>query len=368
MTSERNVIDCHVHLRDAETVGNLETVREHCGIDRMSIVCQFGWDEVNDNPPGFVAKASHPERYYVFAGLDHSQYFSSGQIGEIGLASQVDRLIALGADGVKLIETKPTCRKYMRLTADSDYFDGFFARIEETGLPLLWHVADPEEFWDPNLTPEWAKKRGWGYDETFVAKEALYSEVDHILARYPRLNVIFAHFFFLSEDLDRASALFEKYTGVHFDLAPGVEMLYNMSRDPERTREFFERHCRRILFGTDIFSTYLPEIARHRQGIVRRFLETDDEYHVPDGADFLLGPPEDGVFQGLALSDGVLDAIYRGNFERLAGKRPKTLDLGLAIEECDRIACEQAAFTNQDLAYTAAQLASAKLRARLLRP
>lgn len=355
------VIDCHVHLRDVETVDSLETIRKHCGIDRMSIVCEFGREEVNDNPPAFVAKASYPDRFYMFGGLDHSNFFSDGEIEAPGFGEQVDRLIACGADGVKIIETKPTCRKYLPITIDSDYFEPFFARMEETQFPILWHSCDPEEFWDPDLTPEWAKKRGWGYDETFVPKETLYNEVANVLKRHPNLRIIFAHFFFLSAQLDRAAKLFDRYPTVHFDLAPGVEMLYNMSHDTARTREFFEQYSTRILFGTDIFSAHEPEVAKLRQGIVRRFLESSDEYRIPDGADFLLGPPEDGIMRGLSLSDTALDNIYRANFERLASPRPKPLNKPAAIAECERLVQVQAHFTKKKASDTPAWAAGKRL-------
>ncbi len=365
MRDQQRIIDCHVHLRDLETIPSLEAIRRHTATDAMSIVCEFDRDQVNDNPPALVAKASSPSSYYVFAGLDHSTHFSSGSVHAPPFEDQVDNLIALGADGVKLIETKPTCRKRIDIPADSDYFEGFFRRVEGTGFPVLWHVADPEEFWDPDLTPAWARSRGWGYDETFVAKETLYSEVERVLARHPRINVIFAHFFFLSADLDRASALFDAYPGVHFDLAPGIELLYNMSRDVPRTREFFETYSSRILYGTDISSGQTPEAAMHRAGIVRRWLESAEEYRVPDGSDFLLGPAEDGLMRGLALSDGALDAIFIGNFARLAGDRPKRLNTALAIDECGRLASEQARLMGCDPNDAPAAAAAAQLKALL---
>lgn len=72
----------------------------------MNIVCTISRDNVNANPAAFVAKATFPERFYVFPGLDHSAYFSDEKIATPSLAEQVDRLIALGDDGIKMIETK----------------------------------------------------------------------------------------------------------------------------------------------------------------------------------------------------------------------------------------------------------------------
>jgi len=42
---------------------------------------------------------------------------------------------------------------------DSEYYAGFWNYCEFIGSPILYYVADPEEFWDEERAPEWAKKR-----------------------------------------------------------------------------------------------------------------------------------------------------------------------------------------------------------------
>jgi len=355
-------IDCHVHLWDLDTIPSLNAICHHLGFRAMNVVCTGDRRMVNTNPTALVAKRHFPERFYAFAALDHSAYYSEGKVAAPSLAAQVDRLMALGVDGIKMLEAKPTSRKDLDIPVDSPYYAKYFQRVEDVGLPLLWHVADPEEFWDPEKTPGWARERGWGYNETFVSKEQLYSEVENVLLRYPKLQVIFAHFYFLSADLERAARLFDRFPGVHFDLAPGIETLYNMSRDVVATRRFFTQYAGRILFGTDINADQSPEEAALRAGIVTRWLETDEEYRVPEGADFLLGPAEDGIMRGLSLPDGVLEQVYRGNFERIAGHHPKPLDRPLAAEECDRIAEEITFFTGMPADDTRAAAAARCLR------
>ncbi|MBI3946397.1 MAG: amidohydrolase family protein [Armatimonadetes bacterium] len=362
MATSIPIIDCHVHGSSLSGIPSLNGICECVGIERMNIVCTTGGQRVNANPAALVTKAEFPERFYVFAGLDHSAHFSKGKLSPPSLPEQIDRLMALGADGIKMIEAKPTSRKSLPIPLDGPYFEEYFTHAEETGVPLLWHVADPEEFWDPDKTPSWAKQRGWGYNESFVPKEQLYTEVENVLRRHPKLTVVFAHFFFLSADLPRAAALFDRYEGTHFDLAPGIELLYNLSRDVPATRRFFESYADRILFGTDISGGQPPEEARLRAGIVTRWLETDEEYRVPEGADFLLGPPEDGIVRGISLSDDALAKIYHGNFERLAGARPKALNRELAAQECERIAAEVAVMAGTPVGDTEAAQSAVRLR------
>ncbi len=354
-------IDSHVHLWSLDQIAGLDALRKHIGARAMNIACIFDRDRVNYNPEAFVAKAEHSESFYVFGSMDHSSYFMPGRISAPPLTEQVDRLIAIGADGVKMLENKPTHRKLVDIPVDGPYFEDYFTYLEETGFPIVWHVCDPEEFWDPELTPAWAKKRGWGYDDTFRPKEQLYAEVENVLNRHPKLQITFSHFYFLSADLPRASAFLDRHPGVSFDLAPGIEYLYNMSKDLEATRGFFIKHADRIIFGTDISGHNTPEQAWHRTEIIRRWLETEDEYRVPVGADFLLGPPEDGIIHGIKLPDDVLGKIYVTNFERFAGSVPKSLDRQLAAEECRRIASEVEILTGQTASDTSAAKAAERL-------
>ena len=159
-----------------------------------------------------------------------------------------------------------------------------------------------------------------------------------MLDRHPELRVIFAHFYFLSADMSRAARFLEEHPSVRFDLTPGIEMLYNISMDPEAGREFFTEYADRLIFGTDIASDLSVEEGRIRAGIVYRWLETDDTFRVPPGADFLLGSPEAGVIRGMSLPGEVLEKIYRENLVGLAGAEPRPLDRGAAGEQCERLA------------------------------
>ena len=260
-----------------------------------------------------------------------------------------------------MIEGKPTSRQRMDIPVTDAYFAEYWARVEDLGLPIVWHVNDPEEFWDPDRIPGWAKERDWGYGPGDVQKEQLYAEVDEVLARHPGLVIIFAHFYFLSADLDRAARFFDEHPTVHFDLAPGIEMLYNLSRDPDSSREFFIKYAERIVFGTDLSSGLTVEQGRIRAGLVFRWLESEDTFRVPKAADFLLGPPEDGIIRGMSLPDDVLTKIYRDNFGRLAGSEPQALNIERAIEECERLAAIAQALSGKPAAATEAALVAKNL-------
>lgn len=355
-----SIIDSHVHLRHVNERAALERLRAAVGVERMNIVCIFNREVVNFNPSAFATKVEYPGNFYVFGGLDHSSYWSEGKIKAPSLVEQVDRLLEIGCDGIKMLENKPTHRRMVDIPVDGPYFEDYFEHMETLGVPIVWHVNDPEEFWFPELTPGWAKQRGWGYDETWIAKEELYREVLNVLVRHPKLNIIFAHFYFLSADLPRAARLLDDFPDVKLDVCPGIEMFYNMSRDADATREFFLKYQDRIILGTDISSNHTDDEAQKRLGIITRWLSTSDEFRVPEGADFVLGPPEDGIMRGIALPPDALQKIRRANFERLVGV-PNLMDRELAAEESMRLAHEAAELNGIPVEQTQAWVAAQAL-------
>ncbi len=338
------LIDGHVHVKRVCEAESLVRKMEAAGIVRAGIACQDEDPRTTANPAGFILKARHPERFFLLAGLEHARHLH-GLDESLSLARQPSLLRSLGADGLKLLASKPTLRRVLGAPLDGPYFSEFFAECARWDIPLLWHVADPEEFWRPDELPAWAKLQGWGYDSRFPEKEDLYREAENVLQQNPSLRVVFPHFYFLSADLSRAEALLMRYPNIHLDLAPGIELYYNLSRDSPRAREFFIRFSDRILFGTDILSTHSPQEVRHRAGIVFRFLTGGKSYRVPEGADVLLGPPSGGEIRGLGLPQEALDMILAGNFERLFGASPRALDVSRAGEECLRLAAVEASIT-----------------------
>jgi len=336
------VTDCHVHLGGLAEIDRLVEIRVHLGVDRMNLVCIVDPRTGSGHAQGLCAKARSPDTFYCFGGLNHARAVSDGRVAAPSLAEQVDRLIQAGCDGIKLIEGKPTSRRKLPFPLDGEYYADFFAAVEQRDVPLLWHVADPEEFWDRRTAPQWAVKRGWTYGPEDVPKEQLYAEVAGVLGRHPGLRVIFAHFYFLSADLPRATAFLRQHPNVKIDLAPGIELLFNLSRDPAGAREFFQAHQDRIVFGTDISSGAEPDQAAARAGLLRRFLETDETFTVPGHADDLLEPAGKAEVHGLNLPADVLEKIYSGNFESFAGAAPRPIDRACAVAEC-RVQAEIAA-------------------------
>ncbi len=355
------IVDGHAHMWNMAGEKSMLLICEATGINKMSLVSIQDPEAGSGLPQSLYMKARHPKRFFVFAGLNHAQKLSGGRVKTPRLVEQVDIFANMGCDGIKMIEGKPTSRQQMDIPVTDSYFAAYWARVEELGTPIVWHVNDPEEFWEPAKIPGWAKERNWGYGPGDVRKEQLYAEVDELLAKHPNLRIILAHFYFLSADLDRARRFLDEHSTIYFDLAPGVEMLYNLSHDPEASRKFFIEYAGRIVFGTDLFSSLTVEQGRIRAGLVFRWLESEDAFRVPQAADFLLGPPEDGLIRGLSLPTAVLTKIYHDNFTRLVGAEPQALNVEQVIEECERLAAIAKALSGKPAAETEAALVARSL-------
>lgn len=333
------IIDCHNHLRNAADLDRLAEVARRIPLDAATVLPIPGTRHDNGLPIALWAKRRHPDFVYAFGAWDHgAAEVLAGDPKALG--DQVAEQAALGVDGWKIIESKPDRRRALGEALDGAYYEAGFAALETLDVPVLWHVADPDTFWNPESTPAWALANNWGYGPDFPSWASLHEEVGNVLARHPRLRVVFAHFLFLSADLDRAEAFLAAHPRAGFDLAPGIEYLYNLSKDRERAREFFIRRADRIHFGTDagLVAGATAPMLEARIRLVLRFLATAETFRVPPEADFVLGPPEDGIVHGLDLPAPALARILGENHRERVGARPKPLVRSAAGAMSRRIA------------------------------
>lgn len=325
------LIDGHTHCFTMEVVDNLVSVMKRLRLKAYNncAICHTGGARISQNPICLMLKLMHPGKVYACGGLF---YKLAGQTKDtLDLRGQAERLIGLGFDGMKMIEGKPTAYKELGIPLNDSVYDDYFGWLQDRQIPVVFHIADPETFWDREKIPPHFLDQGWCYDDgTYPTKEQLYEQVDDILSRFAKLRVIFAHFYFLSADIDRASAFLEKWPTVSFDITPGTEMYRNFSQNVDQWSEFFTRYADRIVFGTDnVCSVDQGDLEGSIEKIhcMRRFLSGTDE--------FRFGRYE---VRGLGLDESVLAKIYSGNFERHFGAEPKPVSKDAAVAYCEDLA------------------------------
>lgn len=329
--AETPISDCHVHVNSICNIIDLMEVMSVCKFSDMNVLSLSRWrpSSITQNPLCLLFKAMNPDKIYAFGGINH--FPPELPKKQWDLVVQGKNLLRMGFDGIKMYEGKPEIRKEFGEPLDSEVYDGFYDYLEHKQVPILYHLADPKSFWDPQLIPDSARKRGWFYgDGTYPKRQDFYNEAEGILQKFPGLKIIFAHFCFLSNDHNQASGFLEKWPNISFDLAPNGEMYVDFAAYPQKWRRFFVKYQDRILFGTDNgdwglkIETNVPNRKKIEKYVskvkmMRAFLETDQL--IPSWG------------KGLNLEEKVFKKIYFLNFRRYVKGPPHSLDLGLATEE-----------------------------------
>ena len=197
---------------------------------------------------GFTEHWDDPKRYCTFA-LD---------------------MLAMGFDGFKSLESHPKNRKELGKGLNHPSFSGFFSLLDQQKIPMICHVGDPAPNWSADTAYDGAKEQGRVYGPEYPSLEQLRGEMEQILNSYPNIPLVLAHFYFASDDYNKACDMMERYPNLRFDLTPGGEMYVNFSKDLPRWREFFLRYRKRIILGSD---HYALGFGKYRYDLARNFLE-----------------------------------------------------------------------------------------------
>lgn len=314
---KHKTIDSHLHIYTWQNEQGeyffhcFEDYKKEMGLSAINVCALpsgYGSD-VTSNLMCAVYKLINKDTF-AHAGLLYDGYpIENAPLENMDFATQLDELEAVGFDGIKMIEGKPTMHRTIGKDLLNSKHEQFFAEAEKRGTHIVLHVNDPKEFW----TTEGLDYYG---DDTYATHEELYRQAYAILERHPNLKVTFAHFFFKGDDPQDLADLFEKYPNVCVDLTPGWEMYVSFYDNKEYFKEFFTKYSKRILLGTDADYPSKTESSMWRVDRVYRFLSS---------ADIVKGVA-DRYESGMCLDDSAIEDITYKNFERRVGKEPKPIN------------------------------------------
>ena len=339
-------IDAHVHYALPLEPEKLMDLLERTGTRRAALVLVPHTRKLSCAPEALLAKSRFPERLWVLTSLDPSNYYLFPKTFGKHMARYAARMRRIGCDGVKLIEGRPLMRRILPFPDfDTAPWEPFWAYAEETGLPILMHLNDPQEYWDASQVSDYHKARGDGYGPEDVHYEAQYAQLERVLTKHPKLKICFAHFFFMSGDLERLGSWFDRFPNMTVDLTPGSEMYRILSEDHAGASAFFEKYADRILYGTDTAARTImaghmepfdeEENLRRPELVMKLLTPGLDEIHEPDGKYLIDVPPF--RIRGLELSEATREKILAGNFLRFIGGEPAPVDPRGVIRECRRL-------------------------------
>ena len=214
------IIDGHLHLSPTRTQTRLSNVDDLCAIVRgaglealcvQSIVLWQACDRLR-NPAALLLKLRQPQAY-AFGGLMHPA--PGTFLAPEAYAAQALQLRAAGFDGIKLFG-KPQVRRALGVPFDAPVWRPLFETLEREQIPVLFHLGDPREFWHWETAPAFARENGFVYDAPDdIPFDQQYAEIDRLLDRFPGLRIVFAHFFFLSDDLPRLAGFLDRHPYRH---------------------------------------------------------------------------------------------------------------------------------------------------------
>lgn len=332
------IIDGHMHITQWErkdgksTFKIIEDYQKENGIsaiDNMSCTNNGDlWDgfEIDQSIIGSIMKLHNPSVFShgcLYIPKDHNE------LEKYDFKSQLEELMEIGCDGVKICDFKPDAYKKLQVDKILDKYDEYIGYCKKYGVNMCWHVADPEFNWDPDKASEYAKKVGWFYgDSSFPTFDELINMTYRFLDAHPNLKVWLAHMFFKSNEPDEVAAMLEKYPNLNIDLAPGWEMFEGFKAHYDKWYEIFRKYSDRFIFATDITLT-APDIRINSLSrYVKRFLETDDE--------FVAENVGGRIIKGIKLEENHLENILYKNHERIIGEKPKEVNKAALKKYIDR--------------------------------
>lgn len=300
-------VDFHNHL-DGMDPADLLPIMDRCGIEHLINITMRTGDEGMSMIDKFQGHPSN--RFSAIGWMDWSDLPVPGFFDRA--VERLERMVDCGAIGLKIwkdlgISLFDEHDQLLRI--DDERLGPLFAKAGEIGVPVMFHIADPDAFFLPidrfnERYEELAAHPEWSFHDSLFSKDDLLAQRDNVFARHPETTFIAAHVAEKPENLDYVGDLLDRNPNLIIDIGARVAEL---GRQPFTARDFFVRYADRILFGTDL----VPEEEMYQLHF--RFLETSDEYF-----DYPSHASRQGRWKiyGLDLPDDVLNKVYRENAMR----------------------------------------------------
>ena len=342
---ELKICDSHIHLITPDplerTTNTFREIIKYFSFDRIALMgitrCPVSeLDPANNVKALYLKSVFNSERpHSTFVYGSPLSFYDERDTAE-GYLEQVRTLYEMGVDGYKILDGKPEFRKKLGKKLCDPVYDKMYSFIEEKGLPIKMHVADPHKFWEAKeMQMDYVIENNWWCgDGTFPTFQELHDEVYSILEKFPKLKFCAAHCFYLSHDIEQLTEFLEKWENTSIDLTPGTSNFLEFTKKPEEWKAFFKKYKHRIFFGTDIFNDFVEgdnpskyEDYWTTATTVRKMLEKTEN----DGFDTIVGH-----LVPMNLDDEILSDIYFNNHLRLHPK-PHPINKELVLKESQKL-------------------------------
>lgn len=188
--------------------------------------------------------------------------------------------------------------------------------MQASGKPLLAHIGEPMNCWLPvdSMTVNGDKSYFTNNPQyhmylhpDYPSHERLMESRDHVLERYPELNLVGAHLGSLEWDVDVLAERLDRYPNFAVDLAARVCHL--QVQETGKVRDFLVKYQDRILYATDM-GVREGNFEDRKQWLESEW-HSDWAYFAADS--LMTSRNVDGSFHGLGLGEDILKKIFYSN-------------------------------------------------------
>jgi predicted TIM-barrel fold metal-dependent hydrolase len=247
---------------------------------------------------------TYPDRFTVFTNIDFAGIDDADWTTRT--VNQIVQDVKLGAKGLKIYKNlgmSTRDKKGKRVHVDDPRIDPVWKKCGELGIPVLIHVADPRQFWQPidEKNERWLELKlhpRRRHDTDTVKWETLIAEQHRMFKKHPETKFINAHLGWYGNDLKKLGELMDAMPNMYTEIGA---VIAELGRQPRAAKAFLTKYQDRVLFGKD---SWVPE----EYETYFRVLETEDEYfpyHKRYHAFWKM--------YGLGLPDDILKKIYYKN-------------------------------------------------------
>jgi len=297
------ILDAHTHGIDTDALDILVEIQKNFGITKAVLICHsLGIKQYADE--------TYPGRFI------YAKYFSGSFRFAHGVEPLLKEVATLKEEGYHIAKMQSAPMMRGRASAgpddlrmDEDEMAPFFGAMKDEDLSFILHLSDPDTYYATKYT-----------DKThFSSKERDLQELEGVLSRHSSMKLQIAHFAAQPEihRLENLARWLDTYSNFNIDTSSARWMSRELSKDPQKAREFIIKYANRLHFGTDCVG-YNPERSYYEgRYLALRLLFETNVRNVPlpfsDADTANIG----GTYiNGLNLPKSVLDKIYWKNATR----------------------------------------------------
>lgn len=299
------IIDTHIHLNDLRKTKHLISYGQQYGISR--------WLAISSLKTKHAVNLMYDEmfKYNLFLNMKNIASATSTDENIKDILDEIE--VAYAEDFAALKMWMPPRFKKRFNVETSQYINNealypVFQLIEDLEFAVIWHIADPDKWYNTVYSDS----------QYYGTKADHLSQIEKVAEKFNKLKIIIPHFGGNPENLEELSNLLSRRSNIYIDTSGTKWISRELSKHPEKAKQFIEKYDRRIFFGSDLVLGYeKPDIEtyyRTRYWVQQALLSSDKEWQSP-----IPDPDSEKTLtiKGLNLTESSLRRIYHENAEKM---------------------------------------------------